>query len=145
MSRFNNKMNRFVARSRDSWAFLLDALVTLWDQFSLIYNVPPSFRLQLPPSSALQDQNRGSSNDPHYTKLAQESIVLGHPQTLSRLSMGTPRSSGPFVSTACLLFCFPVAVFNNMSFELQALSESVTPTLLKARYSTSCSQTLRCI
>lgn len=39
-SRFNVKLERVVSRTRDPQAFRVDALVTLWDQFSPIYVFP---------------------------------------------------------------------------------------------------------
>lgn len=41
VSRFSNKLNKFVARSRDPQAFKADALVMLWNQSNLIYTFLP--------------------------------------------------------------------------------------------------------
>lgn len=36
-----NKLDRFDARTRDSQTFAVDSLVTLWDQFNLIFDYSP--------------------------------------------------------------------------------------------------------
>lgn len=38
---FNNKLDRFIDRSRDPWAFAGDTLVIQWDEFHLIYAFIP--------------------------------------------------------------------------------------------------------
>lgn len=32
LSRFNHKLDKFVTRTRESWAFIMDALMTLWGE-----------------------------------------------------------------------------------------------------------------
>lgn len=40
-SRFNRKLPRRVSKARDAWAIALDALLTQWDNFWLMYAFPP--------------------------------------------------------------------------------------------------------
>lgn len=52
---FNNKLNKFVTRSRDSRAFAVDTLVKLLDQFNLIFPFPS---LQILPHLLCQSGNK---------------------------------------------------------------------------------------
>lgn len=67
MSRFNNKLDMFVSRSCNYQAFIVDAPITLYDPFSVIYGFVP------PDSCFHMSQNRddGHFGDPHCTKFDQ--------------------------------------------------------------------------
>lgn len=106
VSRFNVKLNRFTSRTRYRQAFAVGALVTLWDQFSLIYAFHP---LQL---LLILEEGIPRSLASVYHSLAQENVVL--------------RQHGPFqinLARSNLPFLFTVAGFNGMAGKARGLRD----------------------
>lgn len=103
VSRFNNKLDGFVARAQDP----VDALVTLWDQFSssTIYTVSvyPSKAFSL---SSLQDRDEKHTSDSHCTELTLMTLYLDILRLLQALCVVHPETPKYSALVAISPFCF---------------------------------------
>lgn len=64
VSRFNKKLIRLVARSRDPLTFVVDGLVIPWSPFTLVYELPPLELLSQNDKTNPQDRGRTDSSNP---------------------------------------------------------------------------------
>lgn len=91
VSRFNNKLDKFVARTRDHLPFAMDVLVSLWGQVNLIC----LFSSASPSSLAMQDRGGRHFCDSHCTIVAQESMVFRLCRDTGKHCAGPVRSCRP--------------------------------------------------
>ncbi|XP_040297773.1 uncharacterized protein LOC121008982 [Bufo bufo] len=134
-SRLNNKLPVFLARARDPKAYGVDALVSLWQDFSLLYVFPP---FPLLPKVLRKIEAEGIPTvliAPEWPRRAWFSDVAGG------RPMASSRQTGPPVSGPALPPEFTVSSFNGVAVETAILkrgfSDSVIRTMIRARKSAS--------
>lgn len=97
VSKCNNKLDRFFTSSRDPWAFGVNALVTQWDQFTLIYAF---LLLQILSRLLNRVEMEGILLILVTLNWPNMNVVIKHIQTPSRRTVGPPGLSRPTVLKA---------------------------------------------